>query len=58
MGDTTTTEDYDTMTHYPSYKRMKSTKMMDPADGVKVITVTVFWDADNHSVSLKTILAE
>jgi hypothetical protein len=37
---------------------MKSTKMMDPADGVKVITVTVFWDADNHSVSLKTILAE
>jgi type IV pilus assembly protein PilV len=58
MADTTVTEDYDTITHYPFYKRMTSTKMMNPADGMKVITVTVFWDADNHSVSLKTILAE
>jgi type IV pilus assembly protein PilV len=58
MADTMTTEDYDTITHYPFYKRITSTKTMNPADGMKVITVTVFWDGDNHSVSLKTILAE
>ena len=58
MADTTITEDYHTMTDYPSYKRMTSIKMMNPADGMKVITVAVFWDSDNHSISLKTILAE
>lgn len=57
-ADTTTTEDYDTLMHYPFHKRMTSTQMMHPADGMKVITVTVFWDSDTHSVSLKTILAE
>ena len=58
MADTTITEDYHTMTDYPSYKRMTSIKMMNPADGMKVITVAVFWDSDRHSVSLKTVLAE
>lgn len=58
MADTTVTEDYHTMTDYPSYKRMMSIKMMDPADAMKEITVAVFWDGDNHSVSLKTILSE
>jgi type IV pilus assembly protein PilV len=58
MADTTVTEDYHAMTDYPSYKRIMSIKMMDPADAMKEITVAVFWDGDNHSVSLKTILAE
>jgi type IV pilus assembly protein PilV len=58
MADTTITEDYHIITHYPSYKRMTSIKMMNPADGIKVITVAVFWDSDRHSVSLKTVLAE
>jgi len=57
-ADTTVTEGYHTMADYPSYKRVTSIKMMDPADAMKIITVAVFWDADNHCVSLKTILAE
>jgi type IV pilus assembly protein PilV len=57
-ADTTTTEDYHRLTHYPLYKRITSTQMMNPSDGMKVITVTVLWDSDAHSVSFKTILAE
>jgi prepilin-type N-terminal cleavage/methylation domain-containing protein len=58
MADTTITEDYQTMTDYPSCKRITSIKMMDPGDAIKMITVAVFWDSDRHCVSLKTVLAE
>ncbi len=58
LADTIITEDYHAMTDYPSYKRVTSIKMMNPADAMKVITVTAFWDSDRHSVSLKTVLAE
>jgi len=58
MADAMVTEDYQTMTDYPFHKRRTSIKMMDPADAMKVITVAVFWDGDNHSVSLRSVLGE
>lgn len=56
--DTDATEDYNSITNYPSYKRVTSTRVNNPAAGMKKATVTVFWDSDSHSVALQTILAE
>ncbi len=52
------TEDYNSISDYPLYKRITDVTDDDPAAGMKKITVTVYWDSDNHSVVLKTILAE
>jgi len=57
-SDTTTTEDYNTITNYALYKRATFTEVANPATGMKKITITVYWEADNHSVVLNTILAE
>jgi type IV pilus assembly protein PilV len=57
-SDTTTTEDYNTITNYALYKRVTFTEVANPAAGMKKITVTVYWDADDHSVVLNTILAK
>ena len=51
-------EDYNTISDYPLYKRLTDVAAGDPAAGMKKITVTVYWDADDHSVALQTILAE
>jgi len=56
--DTDATEDYNSITNYPSYKRVTSTRVNNPAAGMKKATVTVCWDSDSHSVALQTILAE
>jgi type IV pilus assembly protein PilV len=56
VTDTTTTEDYRTITDYPSYKRITSIDVATPAPGMKTVTVTVLWDADAHSSFLTTIL--
>jgi prepilin-type N-terminal cleavage/methylation domain-containing protein len=41
-----------------SYSRTTIVQSSSPAIGMKTVTVTVSWDADAHSVALKTILAE
>ena len=52
------TEDYNTISDYSLYKRITDVVADDPAAGMKKITVTVYWESDNHSVVLNTILAE
>jgi len=58
VSDTTTTEDYNSITNYSLYKRVTFTEVANPDAGMKKITVTVSWDADAHSVELKTIIAD
>ena len=52
------TEDYNIIPNYPLYKRITGVVADDPAAGMKKITVTVYWDSDDHSVVLNTILAK
>ncbi|NIO09358.1 MAG: prepilin-type N-terminal cleavage/methylation domain-containing protein [Deltaproteobacteria bacterium] len=56
--DTTVTEDYNTITGHPFYKRITTTDVDNPAAGMKTITVTVSWDSDMHSVAPQTILTQ
>ena len=58
VSDTTTTEDYNSITNYSLYNRVTFTEVANPDAGMKKITVTVSWDADAHSVELKTIIAD
>ena len=58
VSDTTTTEDYNSITNYSLYKRVTFTEVANPDAGMKKITVTVSWDSDAHSVELKTIIAD
>ena len=55
-SDTTTTESYNSITNYSLYKRVTFTDVVNPAAGMKTVTVTVYWDSDNSSIELKTIL--
>ena len=55
-SDTITTESYNSITNYSLYKRVAFTDVDNPAAGMKTVTVTVFWDSDNSSIELKTIL--
>ena len=55
---TTVTENYNSIPGYPTYKRVTDTSVDNPVSGMKMITVTLFWDSDNHSVQLKNILAK
>lgn len=52
------TEGYNIIPNYPLYKRTTAVAAGNPAAGMKKITVTVYWDSDDHSVVLNTILAE
>ena len=56
-ADIETTEDYDTITDCPLFKRTTSTDADSPDTYMKTITITVYWDSDSHSVSLQTILS-
>ena len=56
-ADIETTEDYNTITDYPLFKRATSTDADSPGTYMKTITITVYWDSDSHSVSLQTILS-
>jgi len=55
-SDTTTTESYNSITNYSLYKRVIFTDVNNPT-GMKTVTVTIYWDSDNSSIELKTILA-
>lgn len=52
----TTIEDYNTITNYPWHKRVTETSAGNLGPNMKAITVTVYWDSDNRSVALQTIL--
>jgi len=50
------TDNYNTIDDYPLYKR--EVVVVPLGSGMKTITVTVYWDSDNSSIELKTILAQ
>ncbi len=52
------TENYGSISGYSAYKRVTTVTSGSPATGMKSVTVAVFWDADAHSVALKTILVQ
>ena len=54
-SDSTFTEDYNTIPGHPMFKRVRSVEANSPATGLQRLTVTVFWDADSRSTSLKSI---
>ena len=54
----TVTENYNSITDYAAYKRVTVTTVDSPAVGMKTITITTYWESDDHSVELKTILAQ
>jgi type IV pilus modification protein PilV len=55
-SDTTAIEAYGTIANYPYFKRVTETDLDNPVAGIKMVTVTTYWDSDSHSVELKTIL--
>ncbi len=56
--DTTTTEDYNSIANYFSYKRVSFIDVDSPSAAMKTVTITVSWDSDAQSVALQTILAQ
>jgi len=59
-SDTTTTENYNSITDYPTYKRVTVVDVDSPVASMKTIEVTVefTWKDTPHDVTLKTIMAE
>ena len=54
----TVTEDYNTMTGYPNFKRVTATQDGVPSAGMQTITVTVSWDNDKKSFVKSTQVAQ
>ena len=53
------TENYGSIAQYGSYKRVTTVAGAPAAKPVtKTVTVTVFWGADKHKVTLNTVLAQ
>jgi len=59
-ADTTTTEDYNSISGYADYKRVTQTEIGVPAVGMKTVTVTTSWQGGvgKKSVELKTIFTQ
>lgn len=55
---TTFQETYHSITNYPKYKRVTAIEVGTPVSGMKKVTVSVFWDSDQHFVRVKTYLAQ
>lgn len=53
-----TTEDYNSMSQHPTFRRAASTLMTDAANGIKVVAVTVYWNQDRRSMALKTVVSK
>jgi type IV pilus assembly protein PilV len=47
-----------TTSNYGIYKRVTSVAANTPATNMKTVTVTVFWQNDQHALSASTILAQ
>ena len=52
------TENYGEIDGYPAYRRVTQVTDNTPAPRTSTVTVTVFWDSDDHSVALSTIISE
>jgi Tfp pilus assembly protein PilV len=52
------TEDYNTITDHPGFKRQTNVQPNVPAPAMATVVVTVAWAADKHSVSFQTIVAQ
>ena len=50
------TEGYGTIEDYPSFRRVTSTSLDTPEQGNKTVAVAVFWDSNQGSTSLSTII--
>ncbi len=59
-SDTTTTEDYNSITYYPTYKRVADVDVDSPAAAIKTVEVKVEfqWKGTTHNVTLKTMVSE
>jgi prepilin-type N-terminal cleavage/methylation domain-containing protein len=59
-SDITTTEGYNSITNYPTYKRDTEIDVASPAAGMKTIEVKVewSWQGTDRNVTLRTIVAE
>ncbi|MBL7205252.1 MAG: prepilin-type N-terminal cleavage/methylation domain-containing protein [Desulfobacteraceae bacterium] len=51
-------ENYGSITDFSQYKRVTVVDDNKPETDMKIVTVTVSWDSDSHSVILKTILTK
>jgi type IV pilus assembly protein PilV len=51
------TQTWDAANPYTSYKRETVVNADTPAAGMTTVTVTIFWDGDERSVSMTNILA-
>jgi prepilin-type N-terminal cleavage/methylation domain-containing protein len=52
------TQNYGAITNFTGYKRVVTVSNNTPAANMKTVDVTVFWDADTHSVKASTIISE
>ena len=57
-SDMTSTEDYNSIASYPLFKRVTATDVDNPESNMKTVLVTVYWDSDDKSVALQTILTD
>ena len=59
-SDITTTEGYNSITNYPTYKRDTKIDVASPAAGMKTIEVKVEWkwQGTDRNVTLKSIVAQ
>lgn len=51
-------EGYGSITAYPLHRRVSTITVDNPLIGMTTVNVEVFWDSDNHSVALDTIIAQ
>jgi len=52
------TENYGTIQGYNTYKRVTTIAFDTPSANIKTVTVTVFWENDERSLSATTLLAQ
>ena len=57
-GVSSATESYGAISGFSQFKRTTTVVADSPAAGMKLVTVTVFWNLDDRSVALQTLLAE
>lgn len=51
-------EPYESLPHFPLYRRLLTIEPNQPIVGLQTLRVTVSWADDAHAVSLSTILVE
>jgi type IV pilus assembly protein PilV len=52
------TENYGTITNFPGFQRETLVENDTPATNMRMVTVSVSWGSDPHTVTSSTILAE